>query len=98
MKADPAATIVMRPLSDMRPLPHLTCPVCGGPNACAPALGGDFEQRCWCEAISLSPRLVSQIGETGQKTSCICPACAAADHNALNAPDPDSPTSRPAIV
>lgn len=61
-----------------RAAPRLTCPVCSGPNACVPALRGDFDRRCWCETMTFSTRLLSELDETGREPSCICPACAAA--------------------
>ena len=60
-------------------LPHHTCPLCGGPNGCAPAQTGSLASACWCKAIKISPDKLAAIPRAQRGLSCICQACATAD-------------------
>jgi hypothetical protein len=60
------------------PLPALACPVCGGPNACAPARSGTFETPCWCTAAVFPAALTGSLLPASAGRACICAACAAA--------------------
>jgi hypothetical protein len=59
-----------------QPLPDLTCPLCGGPNGCAPAISGDFNSACWCTETKITPELLARVPEALRGKSCICKACA----------------------
>ncbi len=54
------------------------CPLCGQPNACAPARTGAFSQPCWCESVDFSAELLARVPEGLRNKACICQACAAA--------------------
>ncbi|HKO67896.1 MAG TPA: cysteine-rich CWC family protein [Burkholderiaceae bacterium] len=55
-----------------------TCPLCGGPNGCAPASSGSFGNRCWCEDASFGADLLGRVPPECRGTHCICAACAGA--------------------
>jgi len=57
-----------------KPLPSLRCPVCGQPNACAPARSASFDTPCWCTSVDIDPRALAAAG--GNRDACLCPACA----------------------
>lgn len=57
-------------------LPNHTCPLCGGPNACAPAASGDLQTPCWCRQVKFAPELFERVPEAQKGQSCICEACA----------------------
>jgi hypothetical protein len=59
------------------PAPNVVCPLCGGPNACAPAQSGRFDAACWCATTSIGAELLARIPVAQRGLSCICPACAA---------------------
>jgi hypothetical protein len=60
------------------PLPHPTCPLCGGPNRCAPAVSGSFAGPCWCSApgVTIPPRILARIAPEQRGLACICARCA----------------------
>jgi hypothetical protein len=60
----------------LSPLSAPTCPLCGQPNACAPARTGAFSQPCWCQSASFSPELLARVPEHLRNVACICQACA----------------------
>lgn len=59
----------------MKPLPNSTCPVCGGPNACAPARTGDFAASCWCAAVTPDPAALAALPAELVDTACLCRRC-----------------------
>jgi cysteine-rich CWC protein len=59
------------------PAANVVCPLCGGPNACAPARSGGFDAACWCTTASFGAELLARVPEAQRGVSCICPACAA---------------------
>lgn len=61
----------------MTPEPNITCPLCGGPNGCAPAASGTFDTPCWCKDASFSAQLLERLPEVLRGTACVCRACAA---------------------
>lgn len=61
-----------------RALPHPDCPLCGGPNDCAPARSGDLATPCWCRDASFPPGLLARVPAADAGRACICPACVAA--------------------
>ncbi|HYD60937.1 MAG TPA: cysteine-rich CWC family protein [Noviherbaspirillum sp.] len=62
----------------MDPKPNNTCPLCGGPNGCAPAINGTFEVRCWCTDVKVDPAALARIPEAQRNQACICRQCATA--------------------
>ena len=58
------------------PSPACACPLCGGPNACAPAASGHFTAPCWCEAVTFGRSLLERVPEPLRGTACICATCA----------------------
>ena len=60
-----------------QPLPSLQCPLCGGPNDCAPAGCGRFDVDCWCTQASFPAELLAQVPAELRDKACICPACVA---------------------
>ena len=57
------------------PTPNLACPLCGGPNACAPAACGSFDAPCWCRDADFPDTLLARIPPEQRGTACVCPAC-----------------------
>jgi hypothetical protein len=57
-------------------LPAHRCPLCGGPNACAPAASGDLSTPCWCRHATFSSELLEQIPPDQRGLACVCAACA----------------------
>ena len=60
----------------MQPLPNLRCPLCGGPNDCAPAACGRFDTDCWCSRAAVSPDALARVPEAERGRACLCPRCA----------------------
>ena len=52
------------------------CPLCGGPNACAPARSGRFAEACWCEGVAIERDVLARIPPALRDAACLCPACA----------------------
>ncbi|MED5622073.1 cysteine-rich CWC family protein [Ideonella sp. BN130291] len=61
----------------MQPLPNLRCPLCGGPNDCAPARCGRFDVDCWCSRATVSREALARVPEAQRNQACLCPRCAA---------------------
>jgi len=59
-----------------RPLPATRCPLCGGDNDCAPATGGTFDRRCWCEDVSFAQAVLDSIPAAARGRACVCRLCA----------------------
>jgi hypothetical protein len=59
-----------------KPLPHLTCPACGGPNECAPAKQGSFGAECWCTRVKIGPEALAAVPVELAGKACLCPRCA----------------------
>lgn len=57
-------------------LPQHRCPLCGGPNACAPALSGRLDTPCWCKSVTFSPELLARVPKAMRGLSCLCQNCA----------------------
>lgn len=60
------------------PLPETRCPLCGGPNGCAPAASGRFDTPCWCRDAAFSAELLARVAPAQRGRACICARCAAA--------------------
>lgn len=69
----------MTALTDNPPSTEARCPLCGGPNACVPALCGSFDQPCWCQRAQFSAELLARVPQAQRGRACICAACAALD-------------------
>lgn len=74
------APVPVTPMSSTppdQPLPNLACPLCGGPNDCAPAQCGRFDTDCWCnqERYRFTPELLEQVPEAQRRQACICRRC-----------------------
>lgn len=61
----------------MKPLPNLTCPVCGLANGCAPAREGRFDVECWCTGVEIRPEALARVPVDLAGRACLCPGCAA---------------------
>ncbi len=64
----------------MTPKPNSTCPLCHGPNQCAPARSGSFDTPCWCTDAVIDPQALARIPDAQRGEACLCPCCAAGDH------------------
>ncbi|HTQ06291.1 MAG TPA: cysteine-rich CWC family protein [Polyangiaceae bacterium] len=51
------------------------CPLCGAPNGCAVAAGGDGAA-CWCMSTTLPADVHARIPESARDKACVCAACA----------------------
>ncbi len=60
------------------PLPNHQCPLCGGPNGCAPAACGRFDVTCWCTDLPIPPATLARVPESQRGLACLCAACAGA--------------------
>ena len=68
----------------MDALPHSTCPLCGGANACAPAACGRLDVDCWCRRERFGPELLARVPTAERGRACICPACVASQPQVAN--------------
>jgi hypothetical protein len=50
------------------------CPLCGRPNGCAMAAGG--QEPCWCASATISPETLAQIPAALRDVACLCAECA----------------------
>lgn len=66
----------MEPTPPVRPLPECRCPLCGGPNGCAPARVGSFDAPCWCCTVTFSADLLARVPPELAGKACICQTCA----------------------
>lgn len=57
------------------PLPNLRCPLCGGPNDCAPAGCGRFDVDCWCSQARIPAALLDRVPAEQRDLACICRRC-----------------------
>ncbi len=62
-----------------RPIQAVTCPLCGGLNACAAALSGSFDAPCWCRGVTFSAALVERVPEAQRGRACLCRHCVSAE-------------------
>ncbi len=62
----------------MMALPNTVCPLCGGPNACAPAAGGTLATPCWCTTVSIPAEVLARLPADQVRKSCVCKSCASA--------------------
>jgi hypothetical protein len=60
----------------MDALPNHRCPLCGGPNACAPAKIGTLSTPCWCRDAVIASNVLAKVPEAQRQQSCVCAACA----------------------
>lgn len=60
------------------PKPNPVCPLCGGPNECAPARSGSFDTPCWCRTATIEPSIIARVPAAQRNEACICARCAAA--------------------
>ncbi|MBL8303119.1 MAG: cysteine-rich CWC family protein [Ideonella sp.] len=58
------------------PLANHRCPLCGGPNACAPAACGRFDVDCWCREASFGAALLARVPAAARGLACVCKRCA----------------------
>jgi hypothetical protein len=61
----------------MDALPNHDCPLCGGPNACAPARSGSLASPCWCREAEIMPAALARVPDALRRQACLCAACAA---------------------
>ncbi|HYD96584.1 MAG TPA: cysteine-rich CWC family protein [Noviherbaspirillum sp.] len=61
----------------MEPKPNNACPLCGGPNGCAPAAAGSFDVPCWCTTAKVDAAVLARVPEALRGQACICAKCAA---------------------
>ena len=57
------------------PVPACHCPLCGGPNGCAPALSGNFATPCWCQAQTIDAAARERVPPAQRGRACICERC-----------------------
>lgn len=57
------------------PSPAYVCPVCGGPNECAPARSGDFGTPCWCTNVAANPDVLASLPVAARNRACLCRRC-----------------------
>lgn len=62
----------------LTPLPATDCPLCGGPNGCAPAVSGSFDSPCWCTTVQIPAEVLARVPAAQRGQACICRACAEA--------------------
>ena len=67
------------PTAPARPIPAVTCPLCGAANDCAAASSGSFDTPCWCRAATFSTELIARVPEPQRGLACICRQCASAE-------------------
>ncbi len=67
----------VQPLPAGEPRSEQNCPVCGGPNGCAPAGCGSFEVDCWCSRVEIGAAALARVPEGQRGLACLCPRCAA---------------------
>ena len=60
-------------MSEPDPLEKI-CPLCGGDNQCAMAVGKPAES-CWCQGVTFDPEALARIPEASQGKHCVCEAC-----------------------
>ncbi|HWS75979.1 MAG TPA: cysteine-rich CWC family protein, partial [Quisquiliibacterium sp.] len=53
------------------PKPDGACPVCGGPNGCAPAACGSFDVDCWCTRTSFAPGALERVPAELRGEACL---------------------------
>jgi hypothetical protein len=63
---------------ELLPRPALGCPLCGGPNGCAPAASGGFDTPCWCNGVVVDPAALERVPPEQRGRACICARCAGA--------------------
>ncbi|MGA8008179.1 MAG: cysteine-rich CWC family protein [Thiomonas sp.] len=54
------------------------CPLCGQPNQCTLAAGGDAGRTCWCSRVEIAPQTLARIPAACLGVACICAQCARA--------------------
>ena len=59
------------------PLQNPSCPLCGGPNGCAPAACGRFDVDCWCSRTRIPAEVLARIPADQRMKACVCARCAA---------------------
>ncbi len=52
-----------------------TCPLCGGPNACAMETGAPAEA-CWCTRVPFPADVLARVPAEARNTRCVCASCA----------------------
>ncbi|MDN2710212.1 MULTISPECIES: cysteine-rich CWC family protein [unclassified Janthinobacterium] len=57
------------------PAPEHRCPLCGGPNGCAPARSGSFATPCWCQAQPIDAAARARVPPEQRGKACICRRC-----------------------
>ncbi len=62
----------------LTPAQRQTCPLCGGPNGCAPAACGRTDMPCWCTTVAFNPASLAQVPEALRNLVCLCRRCAEA--------------------
>ena len=51
------------------------CPLCGRPNRCVLAAGGEIHD-CWCLQTPIAPAALARLPKEERDRRCLCPACA----------------------
>ena len=74
------------------PLPATQCPLCGRPNACAPACSGSFDTPCWCRDAVFTEALLARVPAASRGLACVCAACVAEALAAGSTPAPLRPS------
>ncbi|MEX8518918.1 MAG: cysteine-rich CWC family protein [Leptothrix sp. (in: b-proteobacteria)] len=64
------------PTSGAQPLAAHRCPLCGGPNGCAPAQAGRFDVACWCTTTRIPAEVLARIPAEQRGLACVCQRCA----------------------
>ncbi len=76
---DAIMTTESEPTAPARPIPAVTCPLCGGANDCAAASSGTFDTPCWCREAAFSAELIARVPEAQRGLACLCRHCASAE-------------------
>ena len=69
------AQATMTARRDALPLPAHRCPLCGGPNGCAPARSGSFATVCWCQAAAIDAGARARVPPALRGQACLCQRC-----------------------
>ena len=64
--------------ADGPPAAEAACPVCGGPNACAPAASGSFATPCGGTTVTILPHVLAALPTAARGRACLCVRCATA--------------------
>ncbi|MCX8157797.1 MAG: cysteine-rich CWC family protein [Verrucomicrobiae bacterium] len=51
------------------------CPLCGQPNDCVVAAGGEVGDPCWCWGVRAAPEALARVPAALRQKVCLCRAC-----------------------